>query len=456
MSFGTLGIGASGLSAAQRAMEVTAHNIANVNTDGYSRQRAELTTTNPRVGTVGRSGTGMFGTGVQVSDLVRIRNLLTDGAFRAETATEGSWTVRSDFLARAEQVLGPVDGGTTEALSSFWSAWDQLSLFPDSLAARRGVVEAGNLLARWVSTGAANVDQLGRDVRADMTQTVEEVNRLAEQVAKLNASIFDMLNASNAPNDLMDERDRLLDRIASLTGGSVRHQPDGTVDVMVGSHSLVDGERVDRMSMGGMTPLTVVWTADGTVVKPSGRMGGLAALANADLPAIRAELDAIAVGLRDAINAAHAAGFDQDGNPGGSFFVGSDAATLAVDAALGTRQVAAARTAAGAPNDGGNALAVAGLRSTAAVGSETVGDALSALAGRIGSMAAGATSNARASSAVTASLVRERAEVSSVSLDEELTNMVRFQRAYEASARVLTAVDEMLDKLVNHTGLVGR
>ena len=456
MSFGTLGIGASGLTAAQKAMEVTAHNIANVNTEGYSRQRAELTTTTPRVGTVGRSGSGMFGTGVQVAELIRIRNQLTDTAWRTERATQSSWSARSDFLSRAEQILGPVDGGANEALSSFWAAWDQLSLYPDGLAARQGVIEAGNFLSRWLSTAATQVDGLSTEVQADMTQTVEEVNRLAEQVGHLNAAIFDALNASNAPNDLMDERDRVVDRIVELTGGRVRYEPDGRIDITVGNHSLVDGEHIDKMAVSSSSPLGVTWVADGTSVVPSGRMGGLLGLANVDLPAIRTRLDEIATGLRDTVNAAHTAGFDQDGNPGIAFFVGTDAETLGVNPALGSRQVAAAATAAGAPADGGNALTMAGLRSAAAVGAETVGDALRAFAGRLGSLAATAASNESASAAVTASLTRERAEVSSVSLDEELANMVRYQRAYEASARVITVVDEMLDKLVNHTGLVGR
>ncbi|MGH2684376.1 MAG: flagellar hook-associated protein FlgK, partial [Actinomycetota bacterium] len=302
MSFGTLGIGSSGLTAAQRAMEVTAHNISNVNTDGYSRQRAELTTTAPRPGTIGRAGSGMFGTGVQVSQLIRIRNQLTDGAWRNETASQASWTTRSDYLARAEQVLGPMDGGAPDALSDFWAAWDQLSLYPDALAARRDVIQTGDTAARWLAGAADQVDQLGRDVRADAEQIVGEINQIAGQVATLNAAIFDALNASNAPNDLMDERDRLVDRLAQLTGGRVRYEVDGTVDVLVGSHNLVDGERVDRMTVSSTVPLGVSWEADGITVTPGGRLGGLLTLANVELPSIRAGLDSIAIGLRDVVN----------------------------------------------------------------------------------------------------------------------------------------------------------
>jgi flagellar hook-associated protein 1 len=239
-------------------------------------------------------------------------------------------------------------------------------------------------------------------------------------------------------------------------GGRARYEEDGTVDVLVGSHSLVDGERVDRMTVSSTAPLGLTWEADGVAVTPGGRMGGLLTLANVELPSIRAGLDSIAVGLRDVVNAAHRAGFDQDGNAGADFFVGTDAATIAVAPTLDVREIAASATAAGAPADGRNALVLAGLRSADAIGTDSVGDALTALAGRLGSMAAAASSNARASNTVLGNVTRERAEVSSVSLDEELSNMVRFQRAYEASARVITVVDEMLDILVNRTGLVGR
>src|SRR4051812_41173298 len=128
MSFNTLNIAVTGLTANQKAMEVTAHNLANVNTDGYSRQRAELTTTEPRMGVIGRAGTGMFGTGVQVADITRIRNVLSDVAYRSEVGTQESWDTKADTMSRAEQVLGPFEGGAAQSLSQFWAAWDQLSL----------------------------------------------------------------------------------------------------------------------------------------------------------------------------------------------------------------------------------------------------------------------------------------------------------------------------------------
>ena len=147
MSFSGLGIAVSGLNAAQRQLEVAAHNIANVNTEGYTRQRVELATARPVPGTHGRRGDGMRGMGVTIADVIRVRNALADASFRNESANQAAWGVKADVLARAEQVLGPFDAGTPQALSRFYAAWDQLSLYPQDPAARNGVLDAGRFLA---------------------------------------------------------------------------------------------------------------------------------------------------------------------------------------------------------------------------------------------------------------------------------------------------------------------
>jgi flagellar hook-associated protein 1 FlgK len=454
VSFAGLGIAVSGLNAAQRQLEVAAHNIANVNTEGYTRQRVELATARPVPGAHGRRGDGMRGMGVTVADVIRIRDTLADAAYRNEKANQASWSAKASVLARAEQVLGPFDAGTPQALSRFYAAWDQLSLYPQDPAARDGVLDAGRLLASQFQAAARELTNLGKEAAAQASERAEEANRLAAEVAKLNVAIVDVLAGKQAPNDLLDARDRLVDRLAALTGATALENDDGSLTVFVGTQALVRGDGADRLVVQTSPTLGVTFASNGQAAAVGGQLGGLLEVANVTLPALRADLDAVAVGLRDTVNAAHAAGYDLDGNPGMAFFTGTGAADLAVNPAVGMRQVAA--SAGGQPTDGNNAVAVAATRTTPAVGGSTVTEALNAFAGRLGALAAAARSSADASGAVVEGIRRERAEVGSVSLDEELANMVRFQRSYEAAARVITAIDEMLDRLVNNTGLVGR
>jgi len=464
MSFQTLWVGVSGLTAAQRAMEVTANNVANVNTDGYSRQRVELVSGRPVPGTDGSRGDGMRGTGVTVADVVRAHSDLADTAFRSESATQGSWSARSDIMSRAEQVLGPIGGGTPKALADFFGSWEELSLHPDTPAARQAVIAAGASLAGSFNSAASDLDGLKAGAGAQIRATVDDVNRLAAQVAKLNAGIADATNGQQSPNDLLDQRDRLLDQLSALTGATVRPGELGRVDVYIGSRTLVRGETVETLQASSADPATVQWQLGGDRAATGGKLGGLVDSA-ATVTGFRSQLDALANAFMAQVNTAHRNGFDLTGNPvpaggiqtgnGTDFFTGSGAGPMTVNI-TDPKQVAAAASATGGANDGNNALTMAALRSLSLPTGVTAEDTLGAFAGTLGTAAAQAKDQTAASGEVLDGLARDRAQVSSVSTDEEMADMVRFQRAYEASARLMTTVDQMLDRLINSTGMVGR
>jgi flagellar hook-associated protein 1 len=452
-SFSSLNISYSGLAAAQRAMEVTANNIANVNTEGYSRQRVELVNSPPTPGTFGKRGDGMRGTGVTIADVVRLRSSLSDTAFRSESAVQASWSAKSEIMARAEQVLGPVNGGTPQALADFFGSWEELSLQPDSLAARQAVVQAGATLTGSFRSAASDLDELSTGVAAQVHDTIDQVNRLAAQVAQLNAGIADATNGQQSPNDLLDQRDHLLDQLSQLAGVTVRQSDLGVVDVYIGGQALVRGETADTLTTPGDVPPTIQWSF-GDAAAPGGRLAGLVE-SGQTLVSLRSELDDVANDLRSLVNSRHQQGYALDGTTGHSFFSGSGAGDFDVTAT--PADVAA--SASGAAGDGNFALELAGLRSEILPGGATgvsSEDGLHGFAARLGTLASQAADSTAASGEILGGLGRDRAEISSVSVDEELANMIRFQRAYEASARLMTTLDGMLDRLINSTGLVGR
>jgi flagellar hook-associated protein 1 FlgK len=444
MAFSSLTIGASALYAAQRAVEVAANNVANANTAGYTRQRVTLTASLPTYGTPGARGDGDRSTGVTVVDVTRLRDRLADVSYRSEAAVSGAAAARSDTLARASNVLGTFASGAPEALSNFLTAWDQLSTTPDDASARASVLNTGHQLTDSLNAATTKLDALGQEVSLRLTDDANELNGLLSSVAKLNDQIAQAQLSRREPNDLQDQRDVALDRIATLTGAKIDPQPSGSVTVSLGGNVLVQGLTAQSV-VNSPTGLTL---ADGTPLALAGEMGGYTSTMTVDLPSYRSQLDSLALALRDTVNAAHGAGQGTDGSTGLAFFTGTNAADLTVNPSLTTAQVAASEG--GAAADGNNAIAIAkALRNSTPLNGQSVSNALSSFGARIGQASADATRNAKTANASVTSAQAARASADGVSVDEEMVNLVKFQHSYEAAARVVSIADGMLDKLIN-------
>ncbi|MEZ5235863.1 MAG: flagellar basal body rod C-terminal domain-containing protein [Acidimicrobiales bacterium] len=243
--------------------------------------------------------------------------------------------------------------------------------------------------------------------------------------------------------------DVLLDKIARLTTITTSQGKDGVTNVYVGSFPLVDGITAQEI----VVPQTggPVWGINGYPVDLSGELAAVHEGQTVTLPAIQASLDEIASALRTVVNSQHAAGTDLENNPGGDFFVGTTAADIQVNTALTPAQVAAGQSS--APADNRNALLMARLGGQEIPGVGTVDRLTATLAGRLGESAAATEQMSRVLTSSLATLQDQRESHMGVNLDEELSDLIRYQRAYEASARVMQVADEMLDRLINRTGV---
>ncbi|MFN3215436.1 MAG: flagellar hook-associated protein FlgK [Acidimicrobiales bacterium] len=448
MSFDGLRIGTSGIAAAQRAVETTAHNLANVNTDGYSRQRVETSTAMARVDHRGLLGPGATGQGVVIDGITRATDDLLASNLRDQMAARSSWEARADYTSRAEGILGPLEGGMSSALSSFWNSWEALSTDPEGMTARTAVVEAGRQVATSLNDAAARLDRLEGDTVADMTATVAEINDLAGNVAALNGQIAAARSSGNNALDLLNQRDLTVRHLTELTGARATTDANGDMRVSIAGMPLVQGNSNTPLAVAP-TPTRVVWP-DGSAAAPAGRLGALNEIVGAEISSLRGRIDEIAIELSDLVNTAHRAGFGLDGAAGRDFFVGTDATTLRIDPALEPAMVAA--SASGAPADGNHALEMGGLRNAATSTGATVNDLFNSVQGLLGLRSAEAARQERMSGAIVDELSTQLSATIGVSTDVELTDMLRYQRAYEASARVITVVDQMLDRLINGTG----
>jgi flagellar hook-associated protein 1 len=423
----------SGLIAEQAALDVTGNNIANSDTEGYSRQTAVLQTnepiTIPAISPLTGAG-AQLGTGVSVATITRIRNVYLDAQYRTQNSALSEASTQSEELTQAQAAFNePSSSGLASQISAFWSAWSELANAPTSLETKQGVVAAGVQLTNTfheLSAQLSTISTQAGEQYAALTGPSGEVQSDASQIAQLNGQIKLAEQAGQKPNEMLDRRDLLLDKLSSLAQVTVSEQPDGTDTVSFGDAAkpLVEGTTVNW-------PQTLTESAGGKL----GALLGLTSPTGA-LSKYQTALDNVAATLASSVNALHTS------TP---FFSGTTAATLAV--AVTAAQVQTSST----EDAGGNNVAqeIAGLRGGAAE------QDYATLVEQVGAgLQTAKDEQANLQTTVTA-INNQRQSVSGVSLDEEMTNLISFQRGYQASARTLTAMDSMLETLIEHTGVVG-
>jgi flagellar hook-associated protein 1 FlgK len=435
-----------GILAQQLALDVTGHNIANANTVGYSRQRASLVATDPYTvpGVTRPPQAGQLGTGVDVDQYERVRDAFIDIQLRAQTMLNGANQATQDGLQQVEQAFNePSDSGLNSLLAKYWSAWQDVSNSPENLATRQALAAAASSLAGGFNQVSQQLSTLQSQTATNVTYTINDVNSIGTQIAALNDAIAKSTVTGDHPNDLLDQRDLLIDKLSELGNVALTNGANGAVDVSIGGAALVTGATSATLAEASLTSLT------------SGKLSALVKLRDTTIPGYQTQLNTVASTLISQTNTAHAAGFDLSGTAGGTFFTGTDAATIGVNSALVTNPALIAASGNGQPGNAAAALAINTLRGTAVIGSATIDQAYSQLVTRIGSDSQEAQRSLDTSSLLASTLQSKRDSVSGVSLDEEMTNMVRFQRGYQASARALSAMDDMLDTLITRTGRVG-
>lgn len=231
--FGTLNIATSGLSAQQKAIDVTSHNIANANTEGYSRQRVTLESNSPyTMPSITNPSEAQVGTGVSVTSIQRIRDSFLDYQIRTETSTKGTYDKRDSYLSEVENIMnGTSDTGLSTLMSKFYSAWQDLSKNAQNSDARTVVAEQSSALADELNHTYSQLQKLKTDCQSDVKDQVFEVNDTLDQIDKLNQQIKNVKISGNEPNDLMDKRDLLLDKLSSQFNINIDKKDFDGVDV---------------------------------------------------------------------------------------------------------------------------------------------------------------------------------------------------------------------------------
>jgi flagellar hook-associated protein 1 len=434
-----------GLLAEQGALDVTSHNIANANTQGYSRQQAVFGASDPLQVTDGArlSTLASIGTGVDIQSFTRIRNQFLDLQYRAQNMVLGQQSTASDAMSQVETSLQePGSDGLSAQLAKFWSNWSDLAANPTSSGARQALYEQANTVVESLHSLDSQLTSAATQASAEytsLTQSGGEIDQDAAQIASLNTAIKTAVAAGDHPNDLMDKRDQLLDKLSGLGQVSVTDLGNGSIQVAFGdaANPLVDDGTVNwpqTLNNAGPPPTSA-----------GGKLGALNDLfkAGGTIDSLRTDLNNVAKSLATQVNAIHNTG----GATGIDFFTLGASGTEA--ASIGLNVTANTIVASSATGTGDIAAQIANLRGSA------TDSAYSAYVTRIGSMTQDAQRKEATAQALVNSVDASRQSTSGVSMDEEMTNMIKFQRAYQASARAMSTMDEMLDILINRTGKVG-
>jgi len=427
-----------GILAHQQAIDTTSHNVSNANTEGYSRQEAVLGATDPYMiaAGIGRTNIGHIGTGVNVEEFARIRDQFLDLQYRAQAMQVGEQETTARQLDQVELALAePTDTGISRELAKFWSAWSTLGNAPSDPAARQALVDQAQNLAAAFKLVDDQLTTVKAQTLAEygaITGAGGDVELIAKEIVQLNGAIKAFVSNGDTPNDLMDRRDLLLDKLSKLGQVSVTDLGTGSIAVQFGDAALP--------LVNDTAPPN--WPQ--VLTAPGGKLGALIDISKAGgtIDQYRTQLNAVVKQIADAVNTFHTSG----GGP--AFFnyvAGSEAGTLSVNATVATVQT----TTTGAPGANDIALQIAGLRNG-------TGDKLyTAFVTRIGGDVKNAQRGEVNANVLLNAIDDRRQSVSGVSMDEEMTSLIRIQRGYQASARAMSTMDQMLDTLINRTGSVG-
>lgn len=508
-TFSGLELARRALESQQTALDITGHNIANANTPGYSRQMANLQQTVPSsIPSMGHNLS--IGTGVTVSSIERARDLFVDRQYRWETSKQQYWEGRQDALVKIEGLLNePSDNSLHDDLDKFWNAWSDLSKNPENMGSRSVVLERAASVADTLHNIDQQITEMQKGLDSSVRVQIHQVNVYAKQIQDLNLQIKRAEVSGDNPNDLKDKRDAIVDELAQIVNVRAVESKDNTfkdreVNVFklylgndnAGNQILVDDtsayqlEEPSAPDATGLPFAQVKWAAGhplGNVnVDLGDRLGKLEANLlmrgsqfdltagetkdNAYLSNLRKKYDDLASGIAYAVNEIHKTGLAQGITPPATipdFFETNDATTtitaanIKVSTALNSDpwQIATGQTTVG---DGAIAKAISSLSSgwtglpasaTPPLAATSFGDFYGAAIAEMGVDVQQANRMKEGQDVLVTHMLNQRESLSGVSLDEEMTNLVKFQKTYSAAARLVTMMDDMLDTIVNRMGM---
>ncbi|MBZ5657309.1 MAG: flagellar hook-associated protein FlgK [Acidobacteriia bacterium] len=447
--YGSLSVALSSLLASQQAMETSTNNVANANTPGYSRQRPDLVSGDPIV-----EGNLSFGTGVVLQRIQSLRDPILEIQLNQETQQQSKLNTSLGALQQMQTMFSSASTGIGADITKFFTSLQQLSPDPSNMSLRQAVLTAAGNLATDFNSTARNLQTQRSNLDLNVVQTVGEINNLTAQIAAVSQQIVSLENVHQDAGSLVDKQTNLIRQLSGLVDVSVIHTEHGIALTTSNGTPLVSGgQSFDLTSQtGGGLQRIMARSQDITNSLTGGSLAGLIQIRDQEIPSLVSSLDQLAAGLATALNTANQAGSDLNGNAGGNLFVappaGGAGAASSMSLAITDPALLAASSDGTAGSNGNLAVLLAVHDQPVAAGQKPL-DFYAGLVFKIGSDTSNASADVDAADQILRQLQDQRSSISAVSLDEEAANMVKYQTAYQAAARVVTTVNSMLDAAVN-------
>lgn len=454
--FGGLEVGKRALSTMQAAVNIVGNNIANASTPGYSRQQVIMGNTDPIVLPVGALNNPMvsIGTGVAVENVIRARDRYIDKNLRSATSDLGYHDLLNTKLNAVEATFNePSDKQISGQLDDFFSSWNQLQTPDPSNAGARAQVRATALvLSDSIRSKYESLMNLRAEINTEVADRVDLINSDGAALANLNLKIAGQ-SLMGTPNDLLDQRDKILSEISKITNIEVVENSDLTVNVSIGGTLLVSGISANKLSTRTENDITyAIWaSSNANLGTTSGELKGLIDARDKSLLAYIDQFNTMAKSLIKEVNAIHQAGYDQTGLAGTKFFSGSTAADIdvGVEIKASVAAIAASGDSKYPQGNGANALTMSGLRDKKVLVSDTqtYGDYFTGILTDLGGTNAEAARLKATDVALTSQLTSMQQSISGVSIDEEMTTLMKYQTGYQAAAKFMQTIMQMIDSI---------
>ena len=449
MGFLNISISTSGLNTAQKALQVTQNNIANINTPGYAREKLVI----KESGASGKYGIeAEMGTGSIASTVQRIIDEYLVRQSRQTQSDVDYYNEMTSTLSRVESLYNEgTEPSISNSISKFYDAFEEASKYPEDLTYRNALIGEATKLVDSIRMVSDEVSKMKTDLDVSIQTQVSKINELTSKIADINKKISQTTTAS--PNTYLDQRDAYLDQLSALVDIEIVHGERGIVDVQTKGVNLVSGSKsqpVNAMFDQGSDHWII---ASGSVEVRSvkGALAADLALRNDMIPGYEKELNLVTSTIITQVNNIHAAGYGLDNSTGNLFFTGNDATSMRINNAIiaNPNQIALASIP-GAPGNADNAKLFADLRSSKVMngGTASITDYYAMFVFNMSHDLSQAQDNWTTKNAMLVSVNEQRQNVQGVNIDEEMSRLLEYQRFYQGNAKMLSTINQTFDTLM--------
>jgi flagellar hook-associated protein 1 FlgK len=467
---GTLNLASQSLQTQMTAISVTGQNLANVNTAGYTRQTVDIQTT-PDIETT----SGPEGTGAEVTSIQQAVNTLLNSQIQGQQSVNGYWNGQQSVLQSVQDDLdeflsstGSSSGSTSSTgtttssglsslLNTFFNDFKTVATSPTSTSARQQLISDAQNLAAAFNQINSELDQEDTSLNTSLTNDVSSANQLLSGIASLNQQISAAQFGGGNANDLIDERQQDLNNLAQLATITTSAGTNGAVNVTISGEQFISGNQVldtfQTLDPGDGNLVLTTSATGGTqpFVLTGGSMQGTIDARNNTLATLQSSVNTLASSLITQVNSIYSAGYSLTGTTGANFFEGTDASDISVNSTLAddpsSFQASGSATSSG---DNSVVLQLAELAdaSQSNLQNQTFSNSLDQTIGSFGDALQTANNQVSDQTTVMNMLTSQQSSVSGVSLDQEMTNLLGYQQAYEASAELVTTINNMLSATI--------